>query len=168
MYWRLAVAAQSGFFSGIAAAENGVDHVFTSGQVRELLVYIAYVAFGERGHILVVLLALAAEFLSHYHHHCRISGCRDFRDIPSVSLSDCESDVASAGGQCCEHRHVFRIGELFVIVTGLVIHFADVDHLEVLQEVLPEDEENTIVFLGMAQCALIRWRYAVPELLVTV
>jgi hypothetical protein len=56
----------------------------------------------------------------------------------------------------------------FVVIASLVIDLADVDDLEILQKVLPQNEEKSVIFLIVPQSFLVRTRNTIPKLLIAV
>lgn len=68
----------------------------------------------------------------------------------------------------CEDWNILGVGKFLIVVVGLVIDLADVDDLEILQKVLPKNEEKPVIFLIIPQSFLIGTRNIIPKLFVAV
>lgn len=76
---------------------------------------------------------------------------------------------ASAVGLELEHLCVFAV-ELSSDIgeTSIIVDLADIYHEEIVDEVLPENEEDSVVFLGEAHPLPVDWRNRRPKVPITV
>lgn len=121
----------------------------------------------QRVNVFVINAGTLAHLFSNYHSSC----CIAFLLFPPIQSSNvflrkCQNHFSSRSLKLKHLGLVIEILSLIGKVIGIVINSANVNHAEVLNEILPKHEESSIVFKTVSQSIHIERGNLLPKLFV--